>query len=123
MLQNLSVQATWLWPLHGFRAPGLGFQVFAPDQMPAWRLCALINTCCCCQVRSTIKAGSRTKRAVAGVLLSASLAHVRARRMADGLDLQYARQAPPAAAVMWAVLVAAASYPLHRCLGTSCIVY
>ena len=65
-------------------------------------------------MRATIKAGSRTKRAVAGVLLNASLAHVRARRVADGLDLQYARRAPPAAAVMWAVLVAAASFPLHR---------
>lgn len=77
-------------------------------------MCALTEGRCCRQVRSTIKAGSRTKRAVAGALLNASLAHVRARRVADGLDLQYARQEPPAAAVMWAVLVAAASYPLHR---------
>ncbi|KAK9834180.1 hypothetical protein WJX81_006227 [Elliptochloris bilobata] len=66
------------------------------------------------RVRATIKAGSRMKRAVAGVLLNASLTHVRARRLADGLDLRYARQVPPALAVMWAVAVAAASYPLHR---------
>ena len=78
-------------------------------------MCGVTKGCCGRQVRATIKAGSRTKRAVAGVLLSASLAHVRARRVADGLDLQYARRAPPAAAVMWAVLVAAASFPLHRC--------
>lgn len=48
------------------------------------------------------------------MLLGASLAHVRARRLADGLDLRYARQAPPALAVMWAVAVSAALYPLHR---------
>lgn len=65
-------------------------------------------------MRATIKAGSRTQRAVAGVLLGASLAHVRARRLADGLDLRYARQAPPAVAVMWAVAVSAVLYPLHR---------
>jgi hypothetical protein len=66
------------------------------------------------QVRATIKAGSRSKRAVAGALLGASLAHVRARRLTGGVDLRYARQPPPALALMWAVAVAAATYPLHR---------
>ncbi len=69
------------------------------------------------QVRATIKAGSRGKRAVAGALLGASLAHVRARRLTGGVDLRYARQPPPALAVMWAVAVAAATYPLHRWAG------
>ena len=97
-------------------ALGSNKAVLPGDIPPSWCMRARsLLVCCGRQVRATIKAGSRTKRAVAGVLLNASLTHVRARRVADGLDLQYARRAPPAAAVMWAVLVAAASFPLHRC--------
>ena len=66
------------------------------------------------QVQAQIKKGSKVKKALAGFFLSASTAFVRARRVVDGVALQYARQPRPLPALLWAAMVAAFLAPLHR---------
>jgi hypothetical protein len=62
-----------------------------------------------------IKRGSAVKKALATFFLSASTAYIRAKRIIDGIALQYAVQPRPALALAWAMLTAAFLYPLHRC--------
>lgn len=66
------------------------------------------------QVKQQIKRGSKVKQALAALFLAASGAFVRARRIIDGVALQYARKPRPLLALVWACLVAAVMYPIHR---------
>jgi len=66
-----------------------------------------------------IKRGSAVKKAVANFFLSASTAYVRAKRITDGIALQYAIHPRPLWALVWATLTAALLYPLHRSVRQS----
>ena len=66
------------------------------------------------QVMLQIKKGSAVKKALATFFLSASTAYVRAKRITQGIALQYAIEPRPLLALVWATLKAALLYPLHR---------
>ena len=66
------------------------------------------------QVLATIKRGSGARRRLAFALLAVSGAFVRARRIVEGVALQYARTPRPALAYFWAAATAAVLWPLHR---------
>jgi long-chain acyl-CoA synthetase len=61
----------------------------------------------------TLKKASSARRALALGLLGAAAAYVRARRVADGLDLRFASQPRPLLALVAAWLRAALLAPLH----------
>ena len=67
------------------------------------------------RVMQTLKRGSQVKRRLATFLLAVSGAFVRARRVVQGVALQYARSPRPALAWLWAAATAALLWPLHRC--------
>lgn len=67
------------------------------------------------QVWSTIKRGSALKLALARTFFRVSTAYVQARRVAEGLALQYAQKPRPALAVVSAAVVSAVLAPLHWC--------
>ena len=66
------------------------------------------------QVLATIKRGSAVRRRLAFALLAVSGAFVRARRIVEGVALQYALTPRPALAYLWAAFTAAVLWPLHR---------
>jgi formate hydrogenlyase subunit 3/multisubunit Na+/H+ antiporter MnhD subunit len=61
-----------------------------------------------------IKKDSAVKKALATFFLSVSTAYIRAKRITDGIALQYAVRPRPLLALAWAMLTAALLYPLHR---------
>jgi hypothetical protein len=61
----------------------------------------------------TDKAQSAVRRAIVGMLLAASRAYVRARRVVGGVSLEYARTPRPAWAYIAAALTCAALAPLQ----------
>lgn len=65
------------------------------------------------KVMATLKKSSAVRRALALGLLAAAAAYVRARRVVEGLDLQYAVQARPASALALAWLKMRLLAPLH----------
>lgn len=67
------------------------------------------------QVMQTLKRGSAVKKNLALSLLAISGAFVRARRVLEGVALQYARSPRPALAWLWAAATVALLWPLHRC--------
>ena len=71
--------------------------------------------CPCVQVLATIKRGPAVKRRLALALLAISCAFVRARRVVEGVALQYAHAPRPALAYLWAAATAALLWPLHQC--------
>ena len=66
------------------------------------------------QVQAQIKKGSAVKRALARLFFAAGTAYVRARRIVEGVALQYAHRAPSMPRVMLAAFVAAVLYPIYR---------
>jgi len=69
------------------------------------------------RVWSTIKRGSALKLALARTFFRVSTAYVQARRVAEGLALQYAQKPRPALAVVSAAVVSAVLAPLHWLAG------
>ncbi|KAK9808885.1 hypothetical protein WJX72_005702 [[Myrmecia] bisecta] len=69
------------------------------------------------KVKLTIKQGSAVKRAIAATLFAASTAFIRARRVLQGVALQFALQGRPLWAYVAAALTAAVLYPIHRLAG------
>jgi hypothetical protein len=67
------------------------------------------------QVLATIKRGSALKKRLAFALLAVSGAFVRARRVVEGVALQYAHAPRPALAYLLAAATAALLWPLHQC--------
>ena len=67
------------------------------------------------QVLATIKRGSALRKRLAFALLAVSGAFVRARRVVEGVALQYAHAPRPALAYLWAAATAALLWPLHQC--------
>lgn len=65
------------------------------------------------QIQATLKKGSAAKRALAAGLLAASAAFVRARRVVEGVALQYAIQPRTLLALAAAWLAVLALAPLH----------
>ncbi len=66
------------------------------------------------QVQAQIKKGSAVKRALARLFFAAGAAYVRARRVVEGVALQYAHRAPSMPRVMLAAFVTAILYPVYR---------
>lgn len=66
------------------------------------------------QVRGQIMKGSKIKKALANSFLAASTAYVHAKRIVDGVALQYARTPRPFFALVMAVLTSTVLYPVHR---------
>lgn len=66
------------------------------------------------QVKAAIKRGSNAKRTVAAFFFALSAAYIRARRVKNGVDLKWAVQPRPLAALVWALLTVAILAPLHR---------
>lgn len=66
------------------------------------------------QVQAQIKKGSALKRLLARFFFAAGTAYVHARRIVEGVALQYAHRAPSMPRVMLAALTAAVLYPIYR---------
>ncbi|KAL3144719.1 hypothetical protein ABBQ38_001843 [Trebouxia sp. C0009 RCD-2024] len=66
------------------------------------------------KVKAAIKRGSNAKRTVAAFFFALSAAYIRARRVKNGVDLKWAVQPRPLAALVWALLTVAILAPLHR---------
>lgn len=66
------------------------------------------------QVQQQIKKSSAVKRTVVRLFFAVGTAYIRARRILDGVALEYARTAPSMFRVMLATLTAAILYPLYR---------
>ncbi len=68
----------------------------------------------CVQVQQQIKKSSLVKRTIARLFFAIGAAYIRARRILDGVSLEYARTAPSMFRVMLATFTAAVLYPLYR---------
>ena len=66
------------------------------------------------QVQAQIKKGPAAKRLLASVFFAAGTAYIRARRIVEGVALQYAHRAPSMPRAMLAALTAAILYPIYR---------
>ncbi len=66
------------------------------------------------QVQQQIKKSSPVKRTLARLSFAIGTAYIRARRILDGVALEYARTAPSMFRVMLATFTAAVLYPLYR---------
>ena len=66
------------------------------------------------QVQAQIKKGPAAKRLLASVFFAAGTAYIRARRIVEGVALQYAHRAPSMPRAMLATLTAAVLYPIYR---------
>ena len=66
------------------------------------------------QVQAQIKKGPAAKRLLASVFFAAGTAYIRARRIVEGVALQYAHRAPSMPRAMLAALTAAVLYPIYR---------
>ena len=66
------------------------------------------------QVQAQIKKGSALKRLLARFFFAAGTAYIHARRIVEGVALQYAHRAPSMPRVMLAALTAAVLYPVYR---------
>jgi hypothetical protein len=66
------------------------------------------------QVQQQIKKSSPVKRTIARLFFAIGAAYIRARRILDGVALEYARTAPSMFRVMLATFSAAVLYPLYR---------
>lgn len=69
------------------------------------------------RVWQTIKRGSALKSALARLFVKISTRYVRACRVTQGMDIQYAVKPPSAAALLWSIVVAAVLAPLHWLAG------
>ena len=67
-------------------------------------------------MQAQIKKGSAVKRALSRFFFAVGTAYVRARRVLDGVALEFAHTAPSMARVMAATFTAAVLYPLYRCV-------
>ena len=65
-------------------------------------------------MQAQIKKGSALKRLLARFFFAAGTAYIHARRMVEGVALQYAHRAPSMPRVMLAALTAAVLYPIYR---------
>lgn len=66
------------------------------------------------QVQAQIKKGSAVKKVLARFFFAAGTAYIHARRIVDGVSLQYAHRAPSMPRAMLAALTAAVLYPIYR---------
>lgn len=66
------------------------------------------------QVQAQIKKGPAANRLLAGLFFAAGTAYIRARRIVEGVALQYAHRAPSMPRAMLAALTAAILYPIYR---------
>ncbi|CAK0773375.1 hypothetical protein CVIRNUC_004059 [Coccomyxa viridis] len=66
------------------------------------------------RVQAQIKKGPAAKRLLASVFFAAGTAYIRARRIVEGVALQYAHRAPSMPRAMLAALTAAILYPIYR---------
>lgn len=66
------------------------------------------------QILSKLRTAPPVRRLIAGALLAASIAYVRAARVVAGTSLQYAVTPRPFLALLVSVLVAAVLKPLHQ---------
>lgn len=84
--------------------------VFPPDHLVCVPLVldSLYN-----RVMGRLRAAGAFKAAVVAALMAASVAHVRARRVVDGVALQYATRARPVWALLGAWLLATVLQPIH----------
>ena len=81
-------------------------------------LCCIINRlrviATYLQVQAAIKRGSKAKRVIAAFFFAISGAYIRARRVKNGVDLQWATKPRPILALAWALLTVAILAPFHR---------
>ena len=66
------------------------------------------------QVQAQIKKGPAAKRLLAGIFFAAGTAYIRARRIVEGVALQYTHRAPSMPRAMLAALTAAVLCPIYR---------
>lgn len=71
---------------------------------------------CALQVQQQIKKSSAVKRTLARMFFAVGTAYINARRILDGVALDYAHTAPSMLKAMLATFTAAVLYPLYRCL-------
>jgi hypothetical protein len=65
------------------------------------------------QVQQKIKQGSAVKRAIAGFFFAVSQKYIRAKRVVDGVALEFARTSRPLGALLLAIITCLVLQPFH----------